>query len=105
MFRYLNRGFEQQQNYGWGNAIADILGAVMQRNQQRGAQKDQVNLYGDVANFGNNLDNLDYGGQTTIQDMSNRSNPNSNYTNKTMENKVAQGLLPTTLIKLLQQQT
>lgn len=31
--RYLDNS--NQQNYGWGNAVSDILGAVMKRNQDR----------------------------------------------------------------------
>jgi len=34
MLRNLNSN-NNQNNYGWGNAVADILGAVMQRNQDR----------------------------------------------------------------------
>lgn len=84
-----------QNNYGWGNAVSDILGAVMQRNAERGEQKKQANMYLDAANFGEELKNLDYGGQTSIQDLASRANPNSNYTNKTASLKAQQGLFPT----------
>jgi hypothetical protein len=87
MIRDLNRSFDNNQNYSWGNAVADILGAVMQRNQQRGAQKDQANMYGDIANFGNNLNNLDYGGQTTTQDLTPQGS--------NVRQQTGQGLLPT----------
>jgi len=84
----------RQQPYGWGDAIGQILGAVMQRNKERGERKDFVNMLGDASKFGTDtLGNLDVGGQTHMQDLASREN-GGNYMNKTGEDKIRQGLLP-----------
>jgi hypothetical protein len=78
-------------NYGWGNAAADIIGAVLKRNYDR---SQQANMYGDIANQLNTINNTDFGAQTNLIDQASSDNPNSNYTGKNIKNKAVAGLLP-----------
>lgn len=82
--------YQQQPSFWEG-----LINGFMSQREKNQEQQKQANMYLDASKFGETLNNLDYGGQTSIQDLANRSNQNSNYTNKTAEVKAQQGLLPT----------
>lgn len=82
--------------YNQGNGFWDMFSQGLLAGYQRGQeQKQEAGLYNGVADFAEDLTNLDYGGQTSMQDLASRANPNSNYTNKTASTQAMQGLLPT----------
>ena len=82
--------------YNQGNGFWDMFSQGLLAGYQKGQeQKQEAGLYNGVADFAEDLTNLDYGGQTSMQDLASRANPNSNYTNKTASLKAQQGLLPT----------
>jgi hypothetical protein len=69
-----------------------LIGTILGNNAR---QKQEANMYSDVADFTNNLNDLDMGGQTNIQDLASRENPNSNYLGSNVERKTTQGLFNT----------
>ena len=82
--------FQQQPTF-----LEGLISGFMSQREKNQEQKRQENMFLDATKFGEDLNNLDMGGQTTITDLASRANPNSNYTNKTASLKAQQGLLPT----------
>jgi hypothetical protein len=64
--------------------LFNLIGNVMGHNAR---QRQESNMYGDVAKFGQDLNNLDYGNQTTTQDLTPQ--------NSAGMQQISQGLLPT----------
>ena len=68
-----------------------LLGTIMGNNAR---QRQDAKMYTDVADYTQKLDNLDYGGQTSIEDLASPSNPNSNYTGSKVAPNALTSLLP-----------
>lgn len=81
----------RQQGPNVYEGLFSLIGSIM-GNKAR--ERGEIKNYQAQQDFNDQINALDYGGQTSIQDLASRSNPNSNYTNKTASTQ-AQGLLPT----------
>lgn len=86
-------GYNPYQNYGPANALADIVGAYVQKKSQ---QDQFTGIMQGLQNYQGQLDNVDLGGNVNIQDQASPNNPNSNYYNKTARTNITNNLMPST---------